>query len=90
MYDPSAMPRFVISGLLWVAAILVTIALAMFQRVTGPSYPKSGSSKIGAETIPYELLRSYDTGSDLPVRVETGPDIRGSAGRASTMTPSRQ
>jgi hypothetical protein len=50
----------------------------MFQRVTGPTYPKNGSVQMDSGSVDYELLRSYDTGSDLPVRIEVGPDIRGS------------
>ncbi len=72
------MRRLAFSGLLWAAAIVLTLVLAEFQRVTGPTYPKSGSLQMGSETIQYELLRTHDTGLDMPVRIEVGPPIQGS------------
>lgn len=48
-----------ISIALWVAAFLVTVLLAVFQRATGPSYPKRGTIAVqGGQEIQYRLPRS--------------------------------
>lgn len=48
---------------LWIAASLLTIATAYFQRVTGPSYPVRGTVIFKEATIQYDLPRSHDCGS---------------------------
>lgn len=57
------------SFLLWFAATLLTLAVAVFQRVTGPTYPVSGSVRTDGGEISYRFLRSHDSGLDAPVRV---------------------
>lgn len=45
--------------MLWVAAFVVTVMLAVFQRMTGPSYPMRGETELSSsETISYRLPRS--------------------------------
>ncbi len=45
--------------MLWVAAFVVTVMLAVFQRMTGPSYPLRGAAELShGETINYRLPRS--------------------------------
>jgi hypothetical protein len=65
------MRRPIVTTLLWLAAIIITLALAVFQRLTGPTYPLRGNLDVGSETITYRLLRSQGE-SDLPVRIDTG------------------
>jgi hypothetical protein len=57
--------------LLWIAAVVFTISLVIYQRATGPTYPQSGTVTIGTEEIKYNLLTSHDTGIDAPVIIET-------------------
>lgn len=57
------------SRALWVLAILVTLAFAVYQRVTGPTYPLRGHVVIGGEEVRYRLARSQETVSDQVVRV---------------------
>jgi len=56
-----------LSPLMWTLAVILTLAAAVFQRVTGPSYPLKGSVDIGGASYHYELPRTQDTGSDAPV-----------------------
>jgi hypothetical protein len=57
------------SILIWLFAILFTVALAMYQRMTGPTYPVRGTTEIGQQTIKYKLIRSYDKQDDAPIRI---------------------
>ena len=58
---------------LWVTAIVVTLASAVFQRMTGPTYPAKGHVVLGGKNIGYRLARSHDTRADQVVRIEV-PD----------------
>lgn len=55
---------------LWVLAVLLTAGLIIYQRATGPSYPKRGEAEIGGETFSYKLLTTHNTGIDAPVIIE--------------------
>ncbi len=57
--------------LLWLLAFFITIASAVYQRMTGPTYPLSGKAVLAGEKIRFELLRSYEITSDCPVIVRT-------------------
>jgi len=60
-------PR-VASALLWLAAFVLTVFLAGFQRATGPSYPVRGSVDVGvARNLDYRLPRSHAGEGGLPV-----------------------
>ena len=56
--------------LLWVLAVVVTLALAVLQRLTGPTYPVRGSVKLGGETVRFEFQRSHDTAFDARIAVD--------------------
>ncbi len=45
------------------------VALAAYQRMTGPTHPKSGSFKIANEKIRYTLLRSWGDNSDAHIKI---------------------
>ncbi len=55
--------------LLWLLAVVLTLALVVYQRRTGPTYPIRGSVEVAGSTIPFRLLRSYQTTADAPVRL---------------------
>lgn len=57
------------SAILWVAAIVITLASATYQRMTGPTYPISGTEAIGNMTINYEFLTSHATSSDAGMSI---------------------
>ncbi len=59
-----------ISITLWVAAFVVTVLLAVFQRATGPSYPLRGTVTLaGSEEIAFSLPRSNQGRETLAIRV---------------------
>ena len=53
--------------LLWAAAFVITAGSAWYQRVTGPTYPLSGTLFLGERAIHYRLERSHGGNSDAPV-----------------------
>lgn len=62
----------------WVTAILITISAALFQRMTGPTYPLKGEVTIGDSKIKYKLARSYVTPKDYKIRIEAhNKDVMG-------------
>jgi len=63
--------------LLWLAAIVITVGSAAWQRRTGPSYPARGTAMLGGEAIPYRLLRTQVTGEALPVRIRASAGVTG-------------
>ena len=66
------------STILWTVAIMITVAAAVYQRKTGPTYPVSGEKSIGGRNIAYELIRTYNTGSQAAIKIlVTDTSIRG-------------
>lgn len=59
--------------LLWIAAFILTIASAVFQRSTGPTYPVKGEVSIQGTPIRYRFLRSETVGTDAKVSIQV-PD----------------
>ena len=57
--------------LFWALAFIITGVSAYYQRVTGPTYPKSGSSVIEGEKIEYKLERSSESTQNCPVKIKT-------------------
>ena len=57
--------------LFWVLAFLITAGSAIYQRVTGPSYPKSGKVTLAGKEIKYKLERSHVSSSNYAVEIET-------------------
>lgn len=57
--------------LLWVVAVVITLASAIYQRMTGPTYPLSGEIAVNGETIKYKLFRSHGGETDAPVEIKT-------------------
>ncbi len=51
----------------WGLAIVITLTSAVYQRVTGPTYPVSGTVEFQGSEISYELLRSHGGPGDQPV-----------------------
>jgi hypothetical protein len=64
--------------LIWFFAFLFTAGLAIFQRMTGPTYPIRGKIEINGETIKYELLRTSDDPGDQKLTIKvTDTSIKG-------------
>jgi hypothetical protein len=59
------------SVLFWILAAVVTIASAVYQRMTGPTYPVSGTVKVDERSIPYKFNRSHPGTTNAPVEIRT-------------------
>lgn len=56
------------SAALWIAACAVTVVLAVFQRMTGPSYPFRGKTELPhGDCVSYQLPRSNQGRPDLRI-----------------------
>ncbi len=47
----------------------MTLAFSVYQRFTGPTDPMRGRADIGAERIPYSLIRSYSGSDDALAKI---------------------
>ncbi len=56
------------------------VASAVWQRLTGPTYPKRGSTVVGGETLRWRLLRSGTAGEPLMVAVKAPEGVSGTLG----------
>jgi hypothetical protein len=66
------------SILFWSIAFIITVVSAVFQKMTGPSIPKTGSVIFDGKTISYKFERSHSSSSNCPVEINTGdPAIKG-------------
>ena len=54
---------------LWILALLVTAFSAVYQRMTGPTYPVRGSVTLGGLQYDLRLARSQETTGDQLIRV---------------------
>jgi len=57
------------SRLLWTLAIVITLASAVWQRLSGPTYPLRGRAELAGESVKYRLIRTHGGPGDQPVRV---------------------
>ena len=60
--------------LFWILAIVITLVSAVYQRVTGPSYPLSGKINFDGKEISYKLERSQETVKNYQIEIETGDE----------------
>jgi hypothetical protein len=61
-----------ISVTLWIVAFVLTVILAVFQRMTGPSYPKRGEAPgPGDEEIRFRLPRTHGGAGGLEVAIDS-------------------
>jgi hypothetical protein len=64
--------------LLWMIAFLITAATAVYQRMTGPTYPIKGDAVVSGTAAVFRFDRSHGGDGDHEVLVRTGtPDVRG-------------
>jgi hypothetical protein len=60
---------------LWVLAFVIVAFAAIYQRMTGPTYPVRGSVRVGGSDISFRLLTSTDAAGDQEVRLKV-PDTK--------------
>ena len=51
----------------WVFAVLFTIAMARYQKMTGPTYPVSGKTTLNGNEIKYKLIRTAENDKDAEI-----------------------
>jgi len=61
------------SRALWILAIVITLASAAYQRMTGPTYPVRLDTSVGGVEVKAKLPRSHSTSAAMPVTL-TVPD----------------
>lgn len=61
---------------MWIIALLVTIGSSVFQRLTGPTYPVSGSYEFNDVKIEFTFPRSHSTSSDCEIKIKvSSPEV---------------
>lgn len=55
--------------LIWLLTFIITLAAAVYQRTTGPSYEIRGVVVIEGTSYKYKLIRTYDGDDDAPVKI---------------------
>jgi hypothetical protein len=65
------------SWMYWVLALIITLVAASYQRMTGPTYPKTYNLKSGNETLKIKLIRTAETGKDAIVNIPAPKDAFG-------------
>jgi hypothetical protein len=58
---------------LWFLAFLITASTAVYQRLTGPTYPVRGEEIINSTAISYRFARSHETGKNYIINIKV-PD----------------
>ncbi len=58
------------SLIIWVIALILTLLLAAFQRMTGPTYPVSGTVEFYNEIVEYEFDRNHSGEGDHTVQLK--------------------
>ena len=53
----------------FVLALIITLAAAVYQRATGPTYPLKGEIQFRDQSIEYKLTRSHGGDTDQPVEI---------------------
>ncbi|MDD5208232.1 MAG: hypothetical protein PHV36_02495 [Elusimicrobiales bacterium] len=63
---------------LWILSFIITLAFAMFQRMTGPTYPVRGHASYGSSEISYRFPRSCTVGgADCVMKVKSAVPLQG-------------
>jgi len=62
----------------WLISFLITLLVAIYQRMTGPSHPLKGQEEFAAQTISYKLPRSAISGKEMKVTIKA-PNASGAS-----------
>jgi len=66
------------TALLWILAFVITVGSAIYQRVTGPTYPVKGKINISNQEVSYKFERSYSSNKTYKIEINTGrSDVMG-------------
>jgi hypothetical protein len=64
-------------ALLWTAALVLMLAAAVWQRLTGPTHPHRWTGVVAGQEVKWRLLRSSVSGPPFMVAVPTPPGVTG-------------
>jgi len=64
--------------LFWFISFLLTAGIAIYQRVTGPTYPISSSYKLNEKEYDYKLLRTHGGETDCEIKIPADTNVSGS------------
>jgi hypothetical protein len=62
---------------LWIAALLLMLAAAVWQRLTGPTHPRRGRTAIAGQDVRWRLLRSSLSGEPFMVALPAPAGVTG-------------
>ena len=62
----------------WLLALLITVTAALYQRLTGPTYPKKVQVEFVDSTYEFKLIRSQEKGDSCFVDIDVkGDNVKG-------------
>ena len=65
-------------ALLWILALILTLSAAVYQRLTGPTYPMRVKTEIAGATVSAKLPRTHESTGDCEIRIRVqNTDIGG-------------
>ncbi|HSG67203.1 MAG TPA: hypothetical protein VK994_00755 [Bacteroidales bacterium] len=50
--------------LVWIFAVILTVSVLVYQRTTGPTYPKRVKAEIGNEKLSFRLIRTWENAKE--------------------------
>lgn len=68
------MNKKILSILLWVLAVILTLGISTYQRMTGPTKPMRGEIIVNQQTLKYKLIRTW--GKDSPAEIMLSEEFR--------------
>jgi hypothetical protein len=57
------------SFLIWFFSVVFTIAIAVYQKTTGPTYPQKGKITVADKEIKYKLIRSHSSSKNATIKI---------------------
>ena len=65
------------AALLWIAALALMVGAAVWQRLTGPTHPRRGTTAIAGQDVRWRLLRSSVSGEPFMVALPAPEGVTG-------------
>ncbi len=64
--------------LFWFLAFFIIIFSAIYQRITGPTYPLKGKTELDGELIKYKFERSHSSNKNYLIEIKVDSNVEGS------------
>ena len=64
-------------AMVWIFAVLFTVFFAVYQRMTGPTYPIKDKIEISQTTVSYKFLRSWGGDNAAPIMIKVPDNVEG-------------